>query len=74
MDELPAIHDVAIGVFANRYIVGVGVMELYRIILERGNQVIVEFLGLPSYIDGYVPSNCRSNQRFASCQLDSALT
>ena len=39
---LPPIHDVAIGVLANRYIVGVGVMELYRIILERGKQVIVE--------------------------------
>ncbi len=39
---LPPISDVAIGALANRYIVGVGVMEQYRIILNRGRQVIVE--------------------------------
>ena len=39
---LPPVSDVSIGVLGSRYIIGVGVMELYRIILERGTQVIIE--------------------------------
>lgn len=39
---LPPVTDVAIGALGSRYIIGVGVMELYRIVLERARQVIVE--------------------------------
>ena len=39
---LPPVSDVAIGVLGSKYIIGVGIMELYRIVLERARQVIVE--------------------------------
>ena len=39
---LPPVSDIAIVVLGSRYIIGVGVIGLYRIILERGTQVIIE--------------------------------
>ena len=39
---LPPVTDIAIRALGSRYIIGVGIMELYRIVLERARQVIVE--------------------------------
>ena len=39
---LPPVTDVAIGALGSKYIIGVGIMELYRIVLDRARQVIVE--------------------------------
>ena len=39
---LPPVTDVAIGALGSRYIIGVGIMELYRIVLDRAREVIVE--------------------------------
>ena len=42
ISSLPPLTDVSIGVMGNRFIVGVGIIERYVMILDRGERVIIE--------------------------------
>ncbi len=40
--DLPTISDIAIGALGSKYIVGREILDRYRIILDRGERVIIE--------------------------------